>query len=111
MARGGARPGAGRPKGSGLKRKRQNLERLERRAEKSIGAAVQRLKRVRAKIFDGDAHAFLVGDPKTLLWKARAFLDHLPPEFLGGWNRGKHAPYIRIFFPESGSVIFGEGEN
>src|SRR5580658_4721557 len=35
-------------------------ERLERRAEKSIGRAVERLKRVRAKIFDGDAHAFLV---------------------------------------------------
>jgi|SRR5580700_5572163 hypothetical protein len=60
MARGGARPGAGRPKGTGLKLKRQNREQLERKAEKSIGAAVQRLKRVRAKIFDGDAHAFLV---------------------------------------------------
>ena len=53
MARGGARPGAGRPKGTGGTKK-QNLERLERRSEKSIGVAVQRLKRVRAKIFDGD---------------------------------------------------------
>jgi phage terminase large subunit len=50
-----------------------------------------------------------VGDPKTLLWKARAFLDHLPPEFLGGWDQARHAPYMRIFFPENGSVIFGEG--
>jgi hypothetical protein len=38
--------------------KKQNLERLGRRAEKSIGRAVQRLKRVRAKIFDGDAHEY-----------------------------------------------------
>jgi hypothetical protein len=58
MARGGARPGAGRPKGT-TGTKKQNRERLERRAEKSIGAAVQRLKRARARIFDGDAHTFL----------------------------------------------------
>jgi hypothetical protein len=58
MARGGARPGAGRPKGT-TGTKKQYRERLERKAEKSIGAAVQRLKRVRAKIFDGDAHTFL----------------------------------------------------
>jgi hypothetical protein len=56
MARGGKRPGAGRPKGATT---HSLVQRLERRAEKSIGGAVQRLKRLRAKIFDGDAHTFL----------------------------------------------------
>jgi hypothetical protein len=36
------------------------VQRLKRRAEQSIAGAVGRLKRARAKIFDGDAHAFLV---------------------------------------------------
>jgi parvulin-like peptidyl-prolyl isomerase len=59
MARGGARPGAGRPKGTGIKLKRHNREQLERKTEKSISRADQRLRRVRARIFDGDAHTFL----------------------------------------------------
>src|SRR5580692_10536712 len=54
MARGGKRPGAGRPKGT------TGVHRLKQNAEKSIGRAVQRMKRARARIFDGDAHAFLV---------------------------------------------------
>jgi hypothetical protein len=36
------------------------VHRLKQNAEKSIGRAVQRMKRARARIFDGDAHAFLV---------------------------------------------------
>jgi hypothetical protein len=83
MARGGARPGAGRPKGtSGTKK--QNLERLGRRAEKSIGRAVQRLKRVRAKIFDGDAHAYLASvyrnEGADELNRIRAAIGALPYE-------------------------------
>jgi hypothetical protein len=58
MARGGKRPGAGGPKGTAGIRKKL-IERLERRAENSIGKAVGVLKRARAKIFDGDAHVFL----------------------------------------------------
>jgi hypothetical protein len=59
MARGRARPGAGRPKGTaGIKK--VTVQRLKRQAEQSIGRGVGRLKRVRAIIFDGDAHAFLV---------------------------------------------------
>lgn len=52
------------------------------------------------------------GDPKALFWKARTFLSTLPVEFRGGWNAKKHAPYMRIEFPETGSIIKGEaGDN
>jgi hypothetical protein len=40
--------------------KKVTVHRLKQNAEKSIGRAVQRMKRARARIFDGDAHAFLV---------------------------------------------------
>lgn len=50
-----------------------------------------------------------LGDPDCLFWKARAFLDALPPEFTGGWNRSKHAPEKLISFPGTGSAIKGEG--
>lgn len=52
------------------------------------------------------------GSPKALFWKARKFVEMLPVEFRGGWNYKKHAPYMRVAFPESGSVITGEaGDN
>jgi len=52
------------------------------------------------------------GDPKSLFYKVRQFISHLPKEFQGGWDERKHAPYMRIFFPETGSVITGEaGDN
>lgn len=41
--------------------------------------------------------------------KARMFLSHLPAEFLGGWRRDRHAPFMRILFPATGSTIVGEG--
>lgn len=51
------------------------------------------------------------GDPKSLFYKARAFMSSLPPEFRGGWTLG-HAPHMRIFFPETGSTMTGEaGDN
>jgi hypothetical protein len=84
MARGGARPGAGRPKGTGLKIKRQNREQLERKAEKSIGRADQRLRRARAKIFDGDAHEYLASvyrnEGADELNRIRAAIGALPYE-------------------------------
>lgn len=46
--------------------------------------------------------------PKSLFYKARMFLDNLPPEFLGGWNRKTDAPHMRIKFPGTGSTITGE---
>lgn len=52
------------------------------------------------------------GSPKALFWKARKFVEMLPVEFRGGWNHKKHAPYMRVEFPESGAVITGEaGDN
>jgi phage terminase large subunit len=52
-------------------------------------------------------------DPKSLLWKARKFIEQLPVEFRPlGYDESKHAPYMRIINPENGSVIIGEaGEN
>lgn len=50
-----------------------------------------------------------IGDPDTLFWKARFFMNALPVEFRGGWSEVKHAPYMRISFPETGSYINGEG--
>jgi phage terminase large subunit len=53
-----------------------------------------------------------IGSPKSLFERARLFLSHLPPEFLGGWNRSTHAPYMRIMFPGTGSYMQGEaGDN
>lgn len=50
--------------------------------------------------------------PKSLFWKARYFIQHLPREFRGTWNAKLHAPYMRITFPDTGSYIAGEaGDN
>lgn len=50
--------------------------------------------------------------PKSLFYKARVFLHNLPREFRGGWSRDKHGAFMRITFPESGSVMTGEaGDN
>ncbi len=52
------------------------------------------------------------GDPKSLLFKARQFISNLPYTFRGNWNERKHSPYMRIEFPNNGSVIAGEaGDN
>lgn len=48
------------------------------------------------------------GDPKSLLYKARQFVANLPEEFRGTWDERKHAPYMRVEFPMTGSVIAGE---
>lgn len=50
--------------------------------------------------------------PKSLFFKARMFMQYIPREFRGGWERSKHAPHMRIMFPDSGSVMTGEaGDN
>jgi hypothetical protein len=49
-----------------------------------------------------------IDDPKSIFWKARFFMSHLPIEFRGGWDVKKHAPHMRLIFPESGSYITGE---
>lgn len=50
----------------------------------------------------------VIGGPKSLFEKARMFMAMLPAEFRGGWERDKHAPHMRIMFPETESVITGE---
>jgi hypothetical protein len=51
------------------------------------------------------------GDPKSLFWKAREFLDNLPLEFRAGWSRDTDA-HCRITFPLTGSALTGEaGDN
>jgi phage terminase large subunit len=49
-----------------------------------------------------------IGSPKALFEKARMFIGGLPAEFRGGWGRDKHAPHMRILFPETGSAMTGE---
>lgn len=48
------------------------------------------------------------GDPKSLLFKVRQFVSHLPKEFRGSWIESKHAPYMRVQFPDTNSIISGE---
>lgn len=50
-----------------------------------------------------------LGDPKSLFWKAREFLELLPPEFRGGWNRKDHSSERLIRFPGTNSTMTGEG--
>jgi len=53
-----------------------------------------------------------VGSPKSLFYKARMFLNHIPEEFRGGFIEKKHSPHMRITCPDTGSVITGEaGDN
>lgn len=54
-----------------------------------------------------------LGDPDSLFWKARTFIELLPAEFKpAGFDAQKHAPFMRIINPQSGSVIKGEaGDN
>lgn len=50
----------------------------------------------------------VLGDPDSLFEKGRIFLGGLPQEFRGGWDRKNHASYMKLSFPESGSIITGE---
>ena len=53
-----------------------------------------------------------IGDPKSLFYKARVFMQNLPREFRGGWDITKHAPHMRVLFPESEAYLTGEaGDN
>jgi phage terminase large subunit len=51
------------------------------------------------------------GNTKTLFYKARMFVEMLPREFRGGWQR-KADKHMLIRFPETGSTMTGEaGDN
>ena len=54
-----------------------------------------------------------IGDPKSLFWKVREFINLLPMEFQPeGWDSQKHAPFMKIQNPENGAFITGEaGDN
>lgn len=54
-----------------------------------------------------------LGDPKSLFWKARQFINMLPKELRPeGYSESKHAPHMRILNPENGSALVGEaGDN
>lgn len=53
-----------------------------------------------------------LGDPDCLFYKARAFMENIPEEFKDDWDSDKHAPYMRLKFPGTGSTITGEaGDN
>jgi phage terminase large subunit len=48
------------------------------------------------------------GDPDTLFYKIRSFLEHLPAEFNGGFNVDTCSADKRVSFPLTGSSITGE---
>lgn len=50
-----------------------------------------------------------IGTFKPLLPKARIFMEHLPREFVGDWVAWRDAPFMRVTFPTTGSIITGEG--
>jgi hypothetical protein len=49
-----------------------------------------------------------IGTMKPILPKARMFMEHLPEEFRAGWVSWRDAPYMRLTFPDTGSIIAGE---
>ena len=53
------------------------------------------------------------GDPKSIFWRVRKFIQFLPVEFLpAGFTERKHALHMRIINPENNAVITGEaGDN
>ena len=52
------------------------------------------------------------GDPASLFYKGRAFLENIPRQFRGGWTRKNNSSHMRLTFPETDSSIIGEaGDN
>lgn len=53
-----------------------------------------------------------IDSPKSLFYKARVFIKHLPPEFRGGWHEKRNGSHMRLTFPETGAAMTGEaGDN
>ncbi len=54
-----------------------------------------------------------LGDPASLFWKLRQFVGLLPPRMRPeGYIEKKHAPFMRLLNPDSGSAVVGEaGDN
>jgi hypothetical protein len=51
------------------------------------------------------------GDPDSIFFKVRFFLNNIPPELRAGWSpfNHVHSSHMRIMLPDTGSVIRGEG--
>lgn len=50
--------------------------------------------------------------PKSLFYKARIFIKHLPPEFRAGWSDKRNGSHMRLTFPDTGAAMTGEaGDN
>jgi phage terminase large subunit len=54
-----------------------------------------------------------IGDPKSIFWKVRFFIEFLPDELKpAGYTTKQHAPFMRVVNPANGSAIVGEaGDN
>jgi len=48
-----------------------------------------------------------IGDPDSLLWKARFYLDNLPVEFRGGYSRSTSV-LMQVRFHKTGSLLKGD---
>lgn len=52
------------------------------------------------------------GDPGTLFYKGRMFMQYLPRQFKGDWNLKQHSSHRRLLFPDTGAAIIGQaGDN
>lgn len=52
------------------------------------------------------------GNPSSLFYKGRMFMQYLPRQFKGDWNIKQHSIHRRLIFPETGSAIIGQaGDN
>lgn len=52
------------------------------------------------------------GDPDSLFYKGRAFLQYLPREFRGDWETKRNSAHMRLLFPSTECAITGEaGDN
>lgn len=52
------------------------------------------------------------GDPDSLFYKGRMFVQYLPRDYLGAWDIKKHNAHMRLLFPDTESSITGEaGDN
>ena len=54
-----------------------------------------------------------VGDPKSIFWKLRTAIEHMPVEFRpAGFDLKKHSKHMLLVNPENGNTILGEaGDN
>jgi phage terminase large subunit len=50
-----------------------------------------------------------IGTLKPIFPKGRIFMENVPPEFTGEWVAWRDAPFMRITFPRTHSLIAGEG--